>query len=359
MSGRRARAKRKNISNISGPSDSFNISKSVDGQPALSARPDYTAEHTYIIVPEYGEGHPLAGIKLNPLGNLGEYEITYVLAIPGINNSCEDVNFDEILLNGDSLIYVDKSKGQLMYQIFEHKDAPKPVHEIEVGLNNQGRMRYLRFKITAISFNEAKQKSHNLIMPILSRWSYQHNIGITTSAIEIKELATAVAWYTLSVVGAVKKFSDQEGASSEDGRILLAAYREGMSTSEPLYKALCMFRVIAGCYILRNRRKSETTSKGETFIDPGEKIDLSAIDIISPRSRMFVERQLKQYEGKKFTFLRDQFKKDIRHAIAHIDPDGNPLAADKYQDVSKVTTAIPAMHYMARALLAEELNFHA
>jgi len=358
MSGRRARAKRKNVSSISDPSTSLNISRFVDGQPALSARPDSTVEFTYIIAPEYGGDHPLAGKKLDPLGGVGLYEVTYVLAIPGINTSFEDANFPEILASGDSLIYVGTSKGQLMYQIFEKQDSPSPLNQIEVGINDQGRMSFLKFKIEATSFNNAQAKSFDIVMPILSRWSYQHNIAITTSALQIIEENTSIAWYKLNVVGAVKKFSDQEGASTQDGRILLAAYREGMSTAEPLYKALCMFRVIEGSYVLRDRRRAESVSKGEKFIDPGEKIDLRQINITSPRSKLMLEKHLKQFEGKKFTNLRDTFRNDIRHAIAHLDPDGNPLAADNYRDIIKVTNAIPAMHHMARILLSEELNFH-
>lgn len=357
MSGRRARIKRLSKSNIKDENSSANLETAALGQPLQTARPDHNGKLKYVITPEYPVDHSLHG-NVSPTGAKGSYDITFVLAIPGANTSFWDVNFQEILEHGDSLLEIPPEHSNLRVDILPNKDSNVSQNIIEFGTNKAHRLSNAKVSLSAENFNHASQKAHNIIMPVLSRWAFQHDIAITTSAIQIVEKETGASQVALNVIGAVKHFSDREGAGIEDSRVVLSAYREALSATDVPYKALCYFKAIEGSYILRNRRKSDLLSQGKGFSDPSEIMDGSLINILNPRGKMMLEREIAPYIGIKFTRLRDQFKKDIRHAIAHLDLDGNHLAADKYEDLLKVEQALPAMHLMARVLISTELNFN-
>jgi hypothetical protein len=117
-----------------------------------------------------------------------------------------------------------------------------------------------------------------------------------------------------------------------------------------------MFKVIEGCYVLRARRKKDALSKSKPYSDPGEKLSFNQITTTNERSRHALTQAFSPYLGKKFTNLRDIFRENIRHAIAHLDLDGDPFAADSHDDVSKVYQSLPVMKHMARMLAVSELN---
>jgi hypothetical protein len=356
MSGRRARLERKSKSNITDENSSANLEATALGQPFVTARPDHNGTLKYVITPEYPSEHPLHG-KISPTGSKGLYEVTFVLAIPGATTSFWDINFQEILERGDSLLEIPQEHSNLRVDIFPNKDSDTSENIVEFGTNEAHRLSNAKLLLNADNFNQASQKAHNTIMPILSRWAFQHDIAITTSAIHILEKKTGASQIALNVIGAVKHFSDSEGAGIQDSRILLSAYREALSASDVPYKALCYFKAIEGSYILRNRRKADLLSQSKSYTDPSEVMDNSLIKIANPRGRMMLEKEIAPFLGMKFTRLRDQFKNDIRHAIAHLDLDGNHLAADRYEDLKKVERALPAMHLMARVLMSAELNY--
>ncbi len=356
MSGRRAKHKRREVSDKGSVRISETLSSDPLGQPGLSARPDYTSILSYTMVPVFPEGHPLHERPNIPAGSPGTYIATFVLAIPGHNVAQTEVNFEDLLQNGDSLIQVRSDAASMNISLFDSPGAKVPLATAKVGINEYHRMQYIRVPVKASSFGSAAKLAHDLVMPILSRWSFQHDVSITTCAVELHKLTTEARNWSMTIAGSVKAFSDSAGASTKEGRTLLAAYREGMSTLEPLYQALCMYRVIEGSYVLRARRRAESVTGTGTFTDPGEVLSLDQIETANPRSRQGLEASFQPYLGRKFTRLRDDFKLTIRHAIAHLDLDADPLAADEYDDLQKVREALPVMHQMARLLLATELS---
>lgn len=355
MSGRRAKRQRRDQT---GSVNELNHHLKHDpiGQPSLTARPEVVSAVSYIMEPVFETTDPRYGKSNHGRGSQGVYEATYILAIPGRNIAQTDINFEALLEEGDSLLRVPDEVSKIDIQISNNSDHENNIAQIEVGINQFHRIKYVRFQVSAGSFNEASKAAHDIFMPILSRWSYQHNVPITTSAVELLELASESRKYDVVVLPATKDFGDMSGASSAEGRVLLAAFREGISTLEPLYQALCMFRVIEGCYTLRARRRRAQVESGSPFIDPGERLEIDQITVKNPRAQHNAEAAFGPYAGKKFTKLRDDFKQNIRHAIAHLDLEGDPLAADNYDDLLKVKQALPVMHHMARTLLTAELN---
>lgn len=356
MSGRRVRKNRAEKRAGEGVRRDEKLARDPIGQPDMSARPELTSVVTYVIEPNFPSGHPKSGKSTRGVGAPGIYEATYALAIPGLTVARTDVNFPAVLEEADSLLYVPKGVKAIDVKLVDDNLDPEVgFQDIEVGINSHQRISYVKLRFEADSFASAAHDAHDLVMPLLSRWSFQHNVPITTSALELRDLTSGGVRFDTTLLAAPKLFGDNEGSSTPEGRKLLAAFREGLSSMEPLYQALCMFRVIEGCYVLRNRRRAQAKT-GRAFKDPGERLELSQITAQGARARLQVEAAFKPYVGKKFTNLRDIFREDIRHAVAHLDLDGDPLAADNYEDVQKVKRALPVMHHMARMLLSSELN---
>jgi hypothetical protein len=326
------------------------------GTGGASARPEITSNMTYVVVPRFEEGDPRNENSNGALGSKGIYEATFVLAIPGHDIVQTEVNFEELLNKGDSLLRAPDNAETMTIYLADNAESNNNIAKAEVGINEYHRFQYIRFKCSALNFQDAGKISHNVVMPILSRWAFQHDVAITANAVELHEIKTSARSYSMQIMGRVKSFSDIGGASTNEGRILLATYREGISSPEPLYQALCMFKVIEGCYVLRARRKKDALSKSKPYSDPGEKLSFNQITTTNERSRHALTQAFSPYLGKKFTNLRDIFRENIRHAIAHLDLDGDPFAADSHDDVSKVYQSLPVMKHMARMLAVSELN---
>jgi hypothetical protein len=168
-------------------------------------------------------------------------------------------------------------------------------------------------------------------------------------------LSTNGRSWTHLLRGAVKALSDNAGSTTAKVRYLLAAYREGICSTEPLYQALSLFKVVEGVYKLRGQRMDTKLTAGNSDREPGERLPEQVAVPTSTRSEAELVDALRPYAGKKFTQVRDDFRVILRNAIAHLDPDADPLASDNYADLERVHLALPVLKYMSRILLASEL----
>jgi hypothetical protein len=114
-------------------------------------------------------------------------------------------------------------------------------------VNASRRLRDIELAIQADNFTQAASLGHDLVSQLLSRWSFLHDVSITTSAVQIVEVDTRTCRWGLLVIGAVKEFSDTLGVSSLEHRALLSAHREGISSNEPLCQVLSLFRACSRC----------------------------------------------------------------------------------------------------------------
>lgn len=292
-------------------------------------------------------------LSSGPTGSPGTYQATFVLAVPGINVVQTEVNFGEVLNQGDSLFEVPPGVAELRVDLLSDDRGIIPTRMV-VGINTDHRLQFVRVNVQADGFQSAGRESHDLVMPSLSRWAFQHDTPLTVSAVELLEISTEVRRWTMCILGTVKTFGDQGGASSPDGRKLLSAYREGLNSHEPLYQALSMFRVVEGSYALRARRRAESVAATGSFFDPGEKIPGDVTVIATERRDP--EESWHPYRDKKFTAVRDELKSKVRHVIAHLDPTSDPLDADSMDAVESAQLALPVLRYMARVLLEAELS---
>lgn len=326
------------------------------GGPITSGRPLVTSSRTYVVVPQFPIGHPQYGLSTGPVGSPGKYKIIFILAIPGINVVQENSDFVAMLNGGDSLLQVpsDTSLNLCINTPIEGGEFEK--QDIGININSKDRVGSLELILKAENFADATKRSHDVAMPILSKWSFKHDVAITISSTHITELSSSVFMGTHLIVGAVKTFSDSKEISTQEERILLSSYREGISSTEPLHKALSLLKVIEGVYNLRYRRKKDVVVGGEEYRDLNERIPKQESLPSNTQYNKDLKEDLKSYEGQKFTKVRETLRVVLRNSIAHLDPGRDPFTADSYSDLQQIEKAFPVLKYMSRVLLENELN---
>lgn len=288
-----------------------------------------------------------------PTGSLGIYKLTYVLAVPGRAVVQDEVNFAKLVQAGDSLLEVLPGIQQLRIDLDDDAGRQQAI----VHVNADRRLRDVELEIRADSFADAASRGHDLVAPLLSRWAFLHDAAITTSAVQIIEAATQVHQWTQLMTGAVKAFSDTTGVSDPDHRILLSAYREGISSTEPLWQALSLFRVAEGVVQMRKARNAAARAAGQVPAEPSGRVPADPTSLGPPNDAGLGE-SLRPHAGRKFTAVLDDIRPALRNAIAHLDPDGTPLIQDRWDDLHKVEQALPGLRWIARQLLDAEIQEH-
>jgi len=266
----------------------------------------------------------------------------------------DSVSFEELKRSGDSLLEVAPDVTTLRLELLA-EPGDSATREMTVEVNEHHRLRSITFEVEADSFESAVRETYNLVMPILSRWAFVHDVAITIAGVEVHELGTDARQWRLTMAGAVKRFSDPSASSTPQDRRLLEAYREGLSSTEPLYQALSYFKVIEGVWSLRmQRRAAAVANGGQPPREPGERVPLDSIEFLHGGEAMYADAH-RPYLGKKFTQVREQLRDSLRNSIAHLDFDRDPFGVDTHDDVVAAEQALPILRYMARILLSSEL----
>ena len=292
-----------------------------------------------------------------PAGNPGLYRITFVLAVPGRQVTQEAIDFHAAIERGDSLLAVGDDTTSVVVDLVSDDGADTGIHML-VGINEQHRLRDVSVEINAEGFQQATQVSYDLVMPVISRWSFLADVAITTSAQVVEELATGVISFQAPLVGAIKEMPPIDGKTDPDHRLLLGSYREGLSSSEPLWRALSLYKVAEGVRYLRECRRKERQKTGQRPIKlPSERIPADPEEFRNGSlDGDSLATSMAPYAGNKFTQVLDDIRGDLRNAIAHLEPGKNPLAHDQWQDVTRIRQTTPTLRWIARRLLLAELE---
>jgi hypothetical protein len=278
--------------------------------------------------------------------------VTFVLAIPGLDVVQEQVDFARPDAAGDSLLLAPEGAHEIRVDLVNSVES----QAIVIHLNEHRRLRSISLEIRAASFLDAGRQGHDFVVPFLSKWSFLHDVAITTSGVRIEELATSTQSIEVTMLGAVKAFSDSGGDSTPEHRVLLAAYREGISSAEPLWQALSLYKVAEGVWALRAQRRKAMEEAGHPIHEPSERVPQDITNLGHPSQHDVLSSSLAPYAGKKFRAAFDDIRATLRNSIAHIGPDGDPLAQDSWEDIQRVRDAIPALRWMSRHLLETEIG---
>jgi ParB/RepB/Spo0J family partition protein len=320
------------------------------GQPTQSGRPHVTSRMNFAMVPRFDTATP----PPSPGGSPGTYQLTYVLGIPGRAVVQHEVDFAKLVRAGDSLLEVPSGVHSLDVAL---RDDAGHERTATVNISPAHRLRDIELELQADNFAQAAAVGYDLVAPLLSRWAFLHDVAIVTSAVQIVETATQIHQWSQLMLGAVKSFSNVTAVSDSDHRVLLSAYREGISSTEPLWQALSLFRVSEGVLQMRQARASATVTAGGIPAEPSERVptDLTSVGQANDAG---LPDSLKPHTGKKFTAVLDSIRPTLRNAIAHLDPDNTVLVQDRWADLQEVEHALPGLRWIARQLLDAELQQH-
>lgn len=353
---RQERATRRDRS-VRGPTASSGSSKLLGAttKPTFTLSPPrFTTTKTITIFPQFQLGHPANGAARDGSGANGDYQVTFVLGIPGFWNARPDQGVP-IIDQGDSLIAVEPQITSLQLNVAD-PDNPDTPRRATIAINENHHLKYIRTTVSADGFRSAHRLAHDIIMPTISRLAYVHDVAIDVIATEIVDLTSHAFSVVMKYSGAVQQFSDVRGHSSERQERLLSAYRHGISSTEPAFQALSFFRVIEACYRLRGDRIAETKERGERPNEPSEEFPVSFGEIARIGYEDSDEPAFSQYLGMKFTRVRDTLNSRVRNLLAHLDVSREILHPDDLDNANEVETVVPVLHYMARILLSAELQ---
>lgn len=310
-------------------------------------RPETNDRIELIAEPVFISTDSRASIPRSPMGGKGIYRATFALAVPGKEAFRDELDVERLLNSGESLLQVSKDLGGLKVDIAAN-EGTAAVHFYP---NATGTLAKAVTRVNASNFRDAEVRAHNVVLPILSWWSYYFDVAIDVGACEIFEERTDVTKWSVPVLGRRKAFKlDSPGFYSKvEHRFLLAAYREANGASNVFYQFLSYYKVIEGVRRLRtaNRHGSHPERLPDTVEDLPMKDEL-VLDSFKP------------YLGKSYGAVADDFRKLVRNAVAHLNPFDGSLMADNLEDLHKCSAAMPVVKHIAREmlghLLADESN---
>lgn len=320
--------------------------------PIQIPRPDINGREQIIIVPELAPDAPGALLPRSPQGNQGNYSITFFLSIPGKEQFRDELDLNKLMQSGDSLLLLPKEAAKIHVTIYNDQEAVI----VTIVKNEHGSLARAQLRLHVSSFIEAETNAFNIVMSLLSRWSYLYDVALDITGYQVIEEKTGSQKWTVGLVGKEKALNfNTIDVSKPMYRIVFSAYREALNATNPFYQLLCFYKVIEGVKKIRAQRKEVVLSAGNEYREtPDEHIPNTEGDCSSTDSS--VQHTFKPYLGKKFSWVLDQMRGLLRNAIAHLDPKGDTLVADKYEDIAKCEQALPVIKYICRVMLRNELQ---
>ncbi len=310
---------------------------------------DFYSDLKFIRVPAM-PGHD-SDTQLESLrdGSLGQYQVTYVLTTPGTGLLGETTT-EQITEAGDSLLQFPAGFPAIAMEFSNDSE------QIAVRGYPNRRRRLAKFQTTFIAGSraEAEKFAFDLIHPTLSWLTYRYDVPLDVKACEVLEISTGVVGYMINVHGRPRQIQiGDEWVSKVPFRAVLSSYREAMSSTNVFYQVLCYYKVVEGCYRLRDNRRKSVLRTGHQWLQPDERVPVSPEDL--PEFAKTQAEMFDPYRGKKFTAIRDDLRNVVRNALAHLDPYGDSLVIDKYDDVETCRKAVPILRFMSRVLVEREM----
>jgi Methylamine utilization protein MauJ len=315
----------------------------------LSAR--YSERAVLGILPEYAAGGPSVTVDGSP----GFYSASFALARPGSVVYRQHVDFDVIALEGDSLLEIGLEPGLRLQGLTSDGMARS---EFSLFPNSEGRLARVDIRVRAEDLEEASNRAYSYVAALLSWWSFRYDVAIEIAAWRITEEGTQTFDVHTGLLGRTARLDvEAERANVEVSRslrLLLSAYRDGLTSTSPLHQVVCFWRVMEGVWARRRRDFEAPTAAGTTVLEASERVPNSQgfLSSFDPWQRQFI----KPYQNKKFKAVREKLRSELRDAITHLDGEQPVVSADELTDLGKCESAIPILRYMARELLASEIQ---
>lgn len=313
------------------------------------SRRDLSLHHTIAVIYQFAPNDSRSGLVNEADGSPGTYRVTFALSLPGAEVFHGNVSMADVMASGDSLLMLPADVAQVGVKLTGENE----VVEVLAFPNDRHAMSKVQMRLSAQGFVDAARYAHDLIMPLLSRWSFDSDVAIDVAAYEVFEEATGSSHWTIGLLGRDKGMTPTPDIPSTPAlRRLLSSYREGLSATNPFYRVLCFYKVIEGVKKQRDIRRVEKLAAGVKYRNPSEVIppDDANFPISDPEER----EVFAGHYGKKFTNVLDDMRGTFRNAVAHLDPTGDSLVADSFEDTRACQRAAPVLKYMAHEMLMHE-----
>jgi len=259
---------------------------------------------------------------------------------------------------GDSLLEAGKDITILKVDLFSDPAHTQKFAEIIYRTNDAHRLSVAEIQVQAPSFEEAERRAHLVVLPIISWWSLRYDIAIDISGYEVLEAATEVRRWVFNIEGGFRKFildkADMQIQSDPHLRPIFSVYREGLNATHPFYQCLSFYKVTQAIKRLRAERRAAAKAAGKPIDEPPEKIPDTEESL--PFSQKSIRRNFQPYLVRKYSWVLDQLRPRIRNALAHLDPFRKSLVADSFDDVLQCEKALPALRFIAREMIQNELG---
>ena len=324
------------------------------GQSAAIERPDFNRSLHLTYTYEYIPGSPQSKIPNPPSGSPGAYNVRFVFCTPGKEEVFSAIDVVRIRDLGRSPLKLGVSSGLDLRVDLVDPLSGAPSATIKFGTNPASEISHADMTIQAQNFKDAYQAAYNLVMPLLSWWSYCHDVGIGVAGCHIEEEATKSIRLAIKVLGKQKTFAIAPGKiwpSTPTWRAVFSSYREALNANNVFFQFLCFYKAVEAVGKIRAARSQREQDAGGIPQTPPERVPDSYTGYPGDAEAFA------PYLGKKFTVVCDGFRETARNAIAHLDPFRTEpsLVADQCADVEKCEIAITVMKYIARKLIENEI----
>jgi hypothetical protein len=217
--------------------------------------------------------------------------------------------------------------------------------------------------------DDAQQKAYGALLPAISNWSVHLDIPLQVGVIETTELRTGSAGITVVAPFYEAPFAVQGNPPEHDSEFAHYAslYREALNSNSPVYRFLCLFKIIEGIRFRRSRLGKESGTSGKPFHRPPENIPSEEKEFVPWLKALFPIRRewdaltvsgifVSESKGKKISHLVGTELTSLRNEIAHgILYSGElALSVDDLVHVQRVNKWLPLTRCIARRMLKNE-----
>jgi hypothetical protein len=314
----------------------------------------------------------------NPAGLPGKYTVTFLLSrprhvvVPEMEHKWSDsVHGDSHLAITRPAITPTSAPDATAIKI-RGWEANGSFLEFTGLPNEKGYLGQLRSEpFDADNFYDAEQKAHPSLLAILSNWSIHLDIPLYVVQTDVIEMRTMAHSGRVFTPPSEARFAVKAELQIKLGSEFLhyaSLYREALNSNSPIYRFLCLFKIIEGIIARRTRMAAEAVKSGtkpRALVEriPADSAAFKAwLDAVY-HIREWHELSLRQVfppaiRGKKFNAIIDSDLRPLRNEIAHAIMDSGELgmSADDLLKVGTVDHWLPVTRTIVRRMIKNDFR---
>lgn len=297
--------------------------------------------------------------------------MSVVLARPGYSELEERVLHFSDRLNGDSHLAI--TEPAVTAHPFPKAVAIRVRVQTDGGLftfdgkpNAKGYLgKLLSQSFHAENFDDALKRAYHAIAPSLSNWSVHLDVPVYVAQIDATEVRTGAARVQMSAPPLIAGFAVEAEPKLEPEFLYYAGlYREALNSNSPVYRFLCLYKIIEGLRIRRARLAKEARTAGrEPEHFDSEKIPNELAALKTWLTAIYSNREWSQaaldqvapldIRGNRFAQIVDSKLTPLRNEVAHgiLDTGELGISTDDMLKTEKVNLWLPLTRTIGRRML--------